>query len=157
MGVLAIDHAHAVRPGELEQDPDRGNGRLGVRDEQAAALAHEVVLHVDDDERGASGVDADILLDRIHGKLDRPVHAASGPERSASIAVTRPTRRTKRGSVPAASPNRDSYELAPSKILSPTVIVPEPLPTLPCHCALPSFAVMVVTVDAVNVMSVSPR
>ena len=39
MGVLAIDDAHSVRSGELEQRSDRGDGRLGVGDEQAAALA----------------------------------------------------------------------------------------------------------------------
>ena len=56
--------------GELQQPSDRWDGRLGVRDEQAAALVDEVVLHVDDDECGPGGVDADLLTDLVLGDVD---------------------------------------------------------------------------------------
>ena len=95
MGVLAVHDAHPVRSGELEQPRDRGDGRLGVRDEQSAALADKVVLHVDDDQCGPGGVDADVRVDLVLGNLDQAAHAASGPERSPSLVARCPARRTR--------------------------------------------------------------
>src|SRR6476661_4367308 len=77
MGVLAVDDADPVRSGEPEQRVDRGDRRLGVRHEQTAALVHEVVLHVNDDERGTGGVDPKLNLDLVLGNFDQAVHVAS--------------------------------------------------------------------------------
>ena len=63
--------------------------------EQAAALADEVVLHVDDDQRGPCRVDADVRLDLVLGDLDQAAHAASGPEGSSLLVAGCPTRRTR--------------------------------------------------------------
>jgi hypothetical protein len=64
--------------------PDRRNGRLGVRHEQAAAPPDEVVLHVDDDKCGASRSTRTSAGSHTR-ELDRAVHATNGPETSASF------------------------------------------------------------------------
>ena len=95
MGVLAIDDTHPVRSGELEQRSDRGYGRLGVGDEQAAAIADEVILHVNHDQRRPCRVDADVRLNLVLGHLDQAAHAAMGPERSSLLVAGCPTRATR--------------------------------------------------------------
>src|ERR1039458_4118725 len=50
--VLAVDDAHPKRAGELEQPVDGRDRRFCVWHQQTAALRDEVVLHVDDDQRG---------------------------------------------------------------------------------------------------------
>src|SRR6202042_574928 len=80
VSVLAVDDAQPVRPGTLKERPDRGDGPLGVRDEQAATPVNAVVLHVDYDQRGPGRVDADVRLDFVLGDVDQAVHAVSASE-----------------------------------------------------------------------------
>src|SRR4051794_9273274 len=79
VGVLAVDDAHPLAAGESEQGADRRDRPLGVRNAQAAAVADEVVLHVDDDQRRPRGIDANRVLDLVLGDLDRSAHACQCP------------------------------------------------------------------------------
>src|SRR4029077_9643239 len=92
MCVLAVDDVDPVRSGELEQPVDRWDRRLGIWHEQTAALADEVVLHVDDDERGAGGVDPNLHVDLVLGDFDHAVPAASALDGSPSPATRSRTR-----------------------------------------------------------------
>ena len=74
MGVLAVDDVHLVLAGEVEETADGGDRCLRVRDEQAAAPANEVVLHVDDKERGPCRVEAYLFFEVVLRHLDRAVH-----------------------------------------------------------------------------------
>ena len=56
MRVLAEDDLHPRLPREFEQLGDPRERRLGVRDDQGAAILDEVVLHVDYEQRGARGI-----------------------------------------------------------------------------------------------------
>ena len=69
MGVLAIDDAYSTGPREVQQRLDGRNRRFGVRDEQAAPLLDEVILHVDHDERRPRRLDADLVQNCVLGNV----------------------------------------------------------------------------------------
>jgi len=61
---LGEDDVHPGAPRPLDQPRDDRHGRGGVGHEQRAALADEVVLHVDDDQRGGARIEHDPVVDR---------------------------------------------------------------------------------------------
>jgi len=67
MRVLAVHDAHAGRPRELQQRRDRRDRRLGVGDAQRPSLGHEIVLHVDDDQRRPLRVHPDLVKHLVRG------------------------------------------------------------------------------------------
>ena len=72
--VLAEDDAHVAGAGQLEQALDVWDRALRVRDEERAALADEVVLHVDHDQCGALGVELHAVVDLVLRNLNRRGH-----------------------------------------------------------------------------------
>jgi hypothetical protein len=67
VGVLAEDDAHLALAREVKQPADLRHRAWGVLDLQRALVAHEVVLHVDDDQRGARRVEREALVDLVLG------------------------------------------------------------------------------------------
>jgi hypothetical protein len=74
VGVLAVHDAHAVRTGEVKQGADRRDRRFGVGHAQAAARTDEVILHIDHDQCGPCGSDADLLVQVVLRDFDHAAH-----------------------------------------------------------------------------------
>src|SRR5215218_4963364 len=65
VGVLGKDDLHTRRAGELEKVPDGRDRALRIRDDEGAALLHEIVLHVHDHERRLRRVHQDLPVNLL--------------------------------------------------------------------------------------------
>src|SRR5215211_1186181 len=74
VGVLGKDDLHTRRAGEPEKVPDRRDRALRVRDDEGAALLHEIVLHVHDHERRLRRVHQDLAVNLVLGNLHHACH-----------------------------------------------------------------------------------
>ena len=93
MGVLAVDDPHPAGARQLQQAPDRGDGRLSLGYEQAASALDEVVLHVDHDQRGGRRVDDNLIFDGVRRNFDlqvpliAPLHLAQSLGRAGRLRI----------------------------------------------------------------------
>src|SRR5215212_4871403 len=74
VGVLGKDDLHTRRAGELEKVPDGRDRALRIRDDEGAALLHEIVLHVHDHERRLRRVHQDLAVNLVLGNLHHACH-----------------------------------------------------------------------------------
>src|SRR5215203_495660 len=74
VGVLGKDDLHARRAGEPEKVPDLRDRALRIRDYKAAAILHEVVLHVHDHEGRLHRVHPDLAVNLVLGDLNDACH-----------------------------------------------------------------------------------
>src|SRR5215212_1878427 len=74
VGVPGKDDLHTRTAGEPEKVPDRRDRALCIRDDEAAAILHEVVLHVHDHEGRLHRVNPDLTVNLVLGNLHHARH-----------------------------------------------------------------------------------
>jgi hypothetical protein len=72
--ILDEDHPHPGLPRLVQQARYRRDGSLGVRYDERAALLHEVILHVPDDQGGPARVNPDAVLNLVLRDVNGAIH-----------------------------------------------------------------------------------